>query len=174
MTVLKKKELEESPLADLHAIASELGLEGFRSKRKNDLIAAILEVSGSPSTTTDEEREPDEVPAEEALETPTVEREEEPEEEDEESSEETSEDTSEDTSEGTSEGTSEDEAEEPDEAAPEREERGIQGGRASERPQRCCLRMGRPRGSSEHVLPERAAPGADRGTERPVRPTPAV
>ena len=44
MSVLKKKELEESPLADLHAIASELGLEGFRSKRKNDLIAAILEV----------------------------------------------------------------------------------------------------------------------------------
>jgi transcription termination factor Rho len=118
MTVLKKKELEESPLADLHAIASELGLEGFRSKRKNDLIAAILEVSGSPSTTTDEEHDPDEVPADEALETPTIEREEEPEEE-EESSEETSEDTSEDTSEGTSEGTSEDEAEE---AAPEREE----------------------------------------------------
>ena len=114
MTVLKKTELEESPLADLHAIASELGLEGFRSKRKNDLIAAILEVSGGPSTTTEEEREPDEVPADEALETPTVEREEEPEEE--ESSEETSEDTSEDTSEGTSEGTSEDEAEEPDEA----------------------------------------------------------
>jgi transcription termination factor Rho len=120
MTVLKKKELEESPLADLHAIASELGLEGFRSKRKNDLIASILEVSGSPATATDEEREPDEVPAHEALETPTVEREEEPEEE--ESSEETSEDTSEDTSEGTSEGTSEDEAEEPDEATPEREE----------------------------------------------------
>jgi transcription termination factor Rho len=120
MTVLKKKELEESPLADLHAIASELGLEGFRSKRKNDLIAAILEVSGSPSTTTEEERDPDEVPADEALETPTVEREEEPEEE--ESSEETSEETSEDTSEGTSEGTSEDEAEAPDEAAPEREE----------------------------------------------------
>jgi transcription termination factor Rho len=117
MTVLKKKELEESPLADLHAIASELGLEGFRSKRKNDLIAAILEVSGSPSTTTDEERDPDEVPADEALETAIVEREEEPEEE-----EETSEGTSEDTSEGTSEGTSEDEAEEPDEAAPEREE----------------------------------------------------
>ena len=119
MTVLKKKELEESPLADLHAIASELGLEGFRSKRKNDLIAAILDVSGSPSTTTDEEHDPDEVPADEALETPTVEREEEPEEE---SSEETSEDTSEDTSEGTSEGTSEDEAEESDAAAPEREE----------------------------------------------------
>jgi transcription termination factor Rho len=125
MTVLKKKELEESPLADLHAIASELGLEGFRSKRKNDLITAILEVSGSPPTTTDEERDPDEVPAEEALEAPTVERVEEDEEEEEsseESSEETSEDTSEDTSEGTSEGTSEDEAEEPDEAAAEREE----------------------------------------------------
>ena len=45
MPVLKKKELEESRLADLHAVASELGLEGFRSKRKADLIAAILEVA---------------------------------------------------------------------------------------------------------------------------------
>ena len=38
MPVLQRKELEASPLADLHAIASELGLEGFRSKRKADLI----------------------------------------------------------------------------------------------------------------------------------------
>jgi transcription termination factor Rho len=34
MTVLQRKELESSPLADLHAIASELGLEGFRITRK--------------------------------------------------------------------------------------------------------------------------------------------
>ncbi len=74
MPVLKKKELEDSPLADLHAIASELGLEGFRSKRKNDLITAILDVA-SPSApdaadAADDEREPDEVPAEESLEAP--------------------------------------------------------------------------------------------------------
>jgi transcription termination factor Rho len=116
MSVLKKKELEESPLADLHAIASELGLEGFRAKRKNDLIAAIMDASGAPpAVAPDEEREPDEVPAEEALEAPPADPKDEPKEEEEETSEETSEDTSEETSEGTS----EDEA---DEAAPEREE----------------------------------------------------
>ena len=38
MSVLNRKELEDSPLADLHQIASELGLEGYRSKRKADLI----------------------------------------------------------------------------------------------------------------------------------------
>jgi transcription termination factor Rho len=42
MSVLDRKELEQSPLADLHAIASELGLEGFRRMRKDDLIRAIL------------------------------------------------------------------------------------------------------------------------------------
>ncbi len=117
MSVLKKKELEESPLADLHAIASELGLEGFRSKRKNDLIAAILEVSSPPEAAEEEEREPDEVPAEEALEAPPADLEPEAEEEEED----TSADTSEDSSEGTSEGTSEDEPEEEEAAAPEPE-----------------------------------------------------
>ena len=68
MTVLKKKELEASPLADLHAIASELGLEGFRSKRKNELIAAILEVSGDPRLPPTEGHQPDEAPADQALE----------------------------------------------------------------------------------------------------------
>jgi transcription termination factor Rho len=46
MPVLQRSELESSPLADLHAIASELGLEGFRSKRKDDLIGAILAAQG--------------------------------------------------------------------------------------------------------------------------------
>jgi transcription termination factor Rho len=119
MSVLKKTELEDSPLADLHAIASELGIEGFRTKRKGDLIAAILETSGAPPAVgPDEEREPDEVPAEEALEAPPVElKEEEPEAAEEEEAEE---ETSEETSEDTSEGTSVDEADE--EEAPEREE----------------------------------------------------
>jgi transcription termination factor Rho len=44
--VLQRKELEASPLADLHAIASELGVEGFRSMRKPDLIGAILSEQG--------------------------------------------------------------------------------------------------------------------------------
>ena len=46
MSVLNRKELEDSPLADLHQIASELGLEGYRSKRKADLIGAILGETG--------------------------------------------------------------------------------------------------------------------------------
>ena len=47
MTVLERSELEASPLADLHAIADQLGLEGFRRLRKADLIAAILDQTGS-------------------------------------------------------------------------------------------------------------------------------
>jgi transcription termination factor Rho len=46
MAVIQRKELEDSPLADLHAIASELGVEGFRALRKADLIGAILEAQG--------------------------------------------------------------------------------------------------------------------------------
>ena len=42
MTVLERSELEASPLADLHAIADQLGLDGFRRLRKADLIDAIL------------------------------------------------------------------------------------------------------------------------------------
>jgi transcription termination factor Rho len=69
MTVLQREELESSPLADLHAIASELGLEGFRSKRKDDLIGAILAAQGGePDKAEADEAEPDEVPAAEALE----------------------------------------------------------------------------------------------------------
>ncbi|MGH2823306.1 MAG: Rho termination factor N-terminal domain-containing protein, partial [Thermoleophilaceae bacterium] len=72
MAVLQRTELESSPLADLHAIASELGLEGFRSKRKDDLIGVILAAQGGEEAEPEEaaavdEPEPDEVPAEEAL-----------------------------------------------------------------------------------------------------------
>jgi transcription termination factor Rho len=74
VSVLQRKQLEDSPLADLHAIASELGVEGFRAMRKDDLIGAILRAQGADdeaeSATAIEEPEPDEVPAEEALEGP--------------------------------------------------------------------------------------------------------
>jgi transcription termination factor Rho len=74
VSVLQRKQLEDSPLADLHAIASELGVEGFRAMRKDDLIGAILRAQGADdeaeSATAIEEPEPDEVPAEEALERP--------------------------------------------------------------------------------------------------------
>ena len=66
MAVLQRRELESSPLADLHAIASELGIEGFRAKRKDDLIGAILAAQGGEEA--EDEREPDEVPLDEALE----------------------------------------------------------------------------------------------------------
>jgi transcription termination factor Rho len=84
MAVLQRKELEDSPLADLHAIASELGLEGFRTLRKGDLVSAILGAQGGEaaggSGQVAEEDEPEEVPAEEALEAPAAAEEPEPEE----------------------------------------------------------------------------------------------
>jgi transcription termination factor Rho len=46
MSVLDRSALESSPLADLHAIATELGLDGFRRLRKADLIDAILARQG--------------------------------------------------------------------------------------------------------------------------------
>jgi transcription termination factor Rho len=42
MAVLDRRELEESPLSDLHAIASELGIEGYRLLRREKLIDAIV------------------------------------------------------------------------------------------------------------------------------------
>jgi transcription termination factor Rho len=48
MAVLERSELEASPLSDLHAIADQIGLDGFRRLRKADLINAILgEPAGS-------------------------------------------------------------------------------------------------------------------------------
>jgi transcription termination factor Rho len=66
MAVIQRKELEDSPLADLHAIASELGVEGFRALRKADLIGAILEAQGGG----------DEPPAEAAEDKPAAEEDE--------------------------------------------------------------------------------------------------
>jgi len=42
MPVLERSALADSPLADLHAIASELGIDGFRRLRKEELIDAIV------------------------------------------------------------------------------------------------------------------------------------
>ncbi|HEX3510289.1 MAG TPA: Rho termination factor N-terminal domain-containing protein [Solirubrobacteraceae bacterium] len=47
MSALDRTELEASPLADLHAIAGQIGLEGFRRLRKAELVDAIL---GEPPT----------------------------------------------------------------------------------------------------------------------------
>jgi len=42
MSVLDRATLAASPLADLHALASELGMDGFRRLRKAELIDALL------------------------------------------------------------------------------------------------------------------------------------
>ncbi len=42
MSVLSRSALEECPLADLHALASEMGIDGFRRLRKADLIDRLL------------------------------------------------------------------------------------------------------------------------------------
>jgi transcription termination factor Rho len=47
MPALDRKELEESPLSDLHAIASELGIEGYRRLRREDLIDALAGDGGA-------------------------------------------------------------------------------------------------------------------------------
>lgn len=56
MAVLERSELEASPLADLHAIADQIGLDGFRRLRKADLIDAILDRSdGDDAGASDED-----------------------------------------------------------------------------------------------------------------------
>lgn len=59
MSVLNRATLEDSTLADLHAIASELGLDGYRRLRKADLIDRLLEHQGgeAPAKADDEDVE---------------------------------------------------------------------------------------------------------------------
>ena len=63
MSVLDPSELQASPLADLHALAAELGLEGFRRLRKEDLIKQIVTAQGGemPEPATDDADNDDEV-----------------------------------------------------------------------------------------------------------------
>jgi len=133
MSVLNRKELTDSPLADLHQIASELGVEDYRTMRKDDLIGAILGVGGAP------EEEP-------AGEEPEQPEEETPEDTSEGTSDDTSEGTSEDTSEGTSEDTSEGTSEDEPDEVPEEE--------ALERPSRGRGRRGRRRAPAGEEEPE--------------------
>jgi transcription termination factor Rho len=46
VSVLSRSALSDSPLSDLHTLASELGLDGYRRLRKADLIDAIIERQG--------------------------------------------------------------------------------------------------------------------------------
>jgi transcription termination factor Rho len=59
MSVLDRGSLEQSPLADLHAIASELSIDGYRRLRKPELIDAILERQGGGDARTAEAEDDD-------------------------------------------------------------------------------------------------------------------
>jgi transcription termination factor Rho len=48
MTVLDRSELQASPLSDLHLIAGQVGVEGFRRLRKSELVDAILAHQAQP------------------------------------------------------------------------------------------------------------------------------
>jgi transcription termination factor Rho len=64
MSVLDREALEASPLADLHTIASELSIDGYRRLRREALIDAILgRQSGDDSELAEEEEPPEEPPA---------------------------------------------------------------------------------------------------------------
>jgi transcription termination factor Rho len=72
MSALPREALEESPLADLHVLAAEMGIDGYRRLRKAELIDRILGEQGEPASeegTTDEDAgadEPEAVAEEEA------------------------------------------------------------------------------------------------------------
>ena len=55
MAVLSRDALEGSPLADLHVLGRELGIDGFRRLRKADLVAAIIERQGGEAASADVE-----------------------------------------------------------------------------------------------------------------------
>lgn len=62
MPLLQREALEASPLADLHELASEAGLEGFRRLRKADLIDRLLAGPTGDDTSEKDERPADEKP----------------------------------------------------------------------------------------------------------------
>src|SRR6195952_5649568 len=70
MSVLTRSALEASPLADLHTIASELGIDGFRRLRKADLVDRIIVQQGgeAPDRSADVEADAPEAPEAEAAE----------------------------------------------------------------------------------------------------------
>ena len=67
MSVVDRAALEDSPLADLHAIASELSIDSYRRLRRPELIDAILErqsgEDGTSAAAEDEETEAEDASA---------------------------------------------------------------------------------------------------------------
>jgi transcription termination factor Rho len=64
-SVLDRSELEQSPLADLHLLANELGVDGFRRLRRDELIDAILARQSGATEPVGEAEERDEEDEEE-------------------------------------------------------------------------------------------------------------
>src|SRR4051794_21785088 len=62
-SVLDRSALAESPLADLHLLANELGVDGFRRLRKDDLIDAILTKQAGDDLARPEGGDSDDAPA---------------------------------------------------------------------------------------------------------------
>ncbi len=60
MPVLDRSALVDSPLADLHAIASELSIDGYRRLRRADLIDAILAKQGGAADSVEDATGPGE------------------------------------------------------------------------------------------------------------------
>lgn len=58
MSVLTRSALSASPLADLHLLASELGIDGFRRLRKPELVDRILERQNGESADGDANTDP--------------------------------------------------------------------------------------------------------------------
>ena len=62
-SVLDRGELEQSPLADLHVLASELGMDGYRRLRKAELVDAIVvRQGGEPAASADADGDAEEAP----------------------------------------------------------------------------------------------------------------
>lgn len=70
---MDKKDLESKRLPDLKVIAKSIGLKGFETLKKADLVSAILEGSTSePSVKSSEKKEEAEKPAEKPKRTRTI------------------------------------------------------------------------------------------------------
>ena len=75
MSILDRDALAASPLADLHALASELSIDGYRRLRKSELIDAILTRQGGAPAADEWRRAAEEPAAEEsAAEEPAAEQ----------------------------------------------------------------------------------------------------
>src|SRR5579862_2526316 len=73
MSIISPADLEASPLADLHALASALGIDGYRRLRKPDLVDAILARQGATPAPRSRSRRAAAPPVEETAQEPAVE-----------------------------------------------------------------------------------------------------